>query len=117
MTCDITPGSISGFRLEYDTMGSSSTALGYGDGNDLALVHFTAPSGGTLERVSTYFRYTGTTDYTVEVFGGWSGSTPNTLLTSQSGSHVGEGPGENSRPLRGLAVPRSVQRDGPATAE
>lgn len=91
MTTSVTPlASLNGKYIGYDETGASTTGHGW-DGNDYGCVRFTTLSGGTLRRVKTYFAYTGTTDYTVSVFSGWSGSAPTGLLTSQSGSHTGRG--------------------------
>ena len=91
MTCSVTPpASLSGAYLAYDAMGSDGSGMGY-DGVDYAVVRFTTISAGTLERVKTYFTHTGTTNYTVYVYSGWSGGAPTGLLTSQSGSHAGKG--------------------------
>ncbi len=90
MTCSVTPrASLSGTHIGYDEMGAGTTH-GY-NGNDFGCVRFTAPADCILRRVKTYFTYTGTTNYTISIFSGWSGSAPTGLLTSQSGTNTGRG--------------------------
>ncbi len=90
MTCAVTPRVLSGDCLGYDESGVGDRVLGF-DGVDYGCVRFTTASGGTLERVKTYFTFTGTTNYVVSVYSGWSGGRPSGLLTSQAGAHTGRG--------------------------
>ncbi len=93
MTCSVTPMPGVGTYLGYDAMGTSGNGYGF-NGIDYGVVHFTTATGGTLERVRTYFLFPGTTNYTIDVFSGWSGGAPTGLLTTQSGSRAGRGPVE-----------------------
>ncbi len=93
MTCAVTPRTLSGKYTGYDEFGVGDVAIGF-DGVDYGCVRFTTASGGTLQRVRTYFTYTGTTNYTLSVYSGWSSGHPSGLLTSQTGSHTGRGFGE-----------------------
>jgi hypothetical protein len=94
MTCAVTPRSnLAGYTLSYDAQGTERSTcegfLGYAD--HYGLVRFTAGAAGTLERVKTYFDFSGNTTYTISVYSGWSGGEPTGLLTSQSGSNSGRG--------------------------
>ena len=94
MTCDVAPSAdIVGFTIFYDSLGNDyNFALGFDtEGDDYSCVRFTADEGGILERVKTSFVYGGTTDYTINIYSGWSGYVPTDLLNTQSGSHTGTG--------------------------
>jgi len=92
MGCDITPqAQLAGYSIIYDSIGNYwNNGLGFGDdGDDYACVRFVTDQDGILERVKTQFNYSGTTDYTINVYSGWLDNMPTGLLTTQSGSHTG----------------------------
>jgi M6 family metalloprotease-like protein len=89
MTVDIAPKSLTGFSLAYDLFGSERNfGTGWSDGDDYAGVLFTTSVAGDLDRAKVYFPYNGTTNYTVKVYAGISGSSvPNPpALATETGS-------------------------------
>jgi len=87
MTVDITPKSLSGYCIAYDIFGPSTSGWGFGDFNtDYGAVLFTTGAAGTLDRVKTYFPYSGTTSYTVRIYSSMVGDTPTGLITSETGT-------------------------------
>ena len=97
MTCAVTPRTLSGSYIAYDTVGATGEGLGWADGgDDYGLVVFTTATTGTLRRVKTFFKHSGMTTYTVNVYSGWdSGSRlPTGLLTTEAGTVSTSGPKE-----------------------